>query len=74
MNTDWQQRLIEERGDLFDRMSRLNSFIHSAEFSAVTSEERKRIKKQYRFMTGYLTALNERIAAIYLTSIKELCE
>jgi hypothetical protein len=59
---DWQQRLIEERGDLFDRMSRLNSFIHSYEFSTVRDAERQRIKKQYRAMTKYLTVLNERIS------------
>lgn len=57
----YQQRVLEERDELSDRMGRLYEFNHSAIFTTLPIIEQHLLLKQYAHMTGYLDALDRRI-------------
>lgn len=57
----YQQRLLEERDELADRVGRLYEFNRSAIFTALPIIEQHLLLKQYAHMTGYLDALDRRI-------------
>ena len=58
-----QQRVVDERAELADRLARLHDFLRTPAFSALAVAERLRLRNQAHFMTGYLDVLAERIAA-----------
>ena len=58
-----QQRVVTERDELAERLSKLFAFFSSPVFAALPAAEQTRLRSQARFMDGYLLVLNERIEA-----------
>ena len=58
-----QQRVVTERDELAERLSKLFAFFQSPVFAGLDAAERSRLRNQARFMDGYLAMLNERIEA-----------
>lgn len=59
----YQQRVIEEKNELDEKLAKLSSFGTSAMFTALPVEEQGRLNRQYRVMEEYSRILQERIAA-----------
>ena len=58
-----QQRVIEEKAELDERLSKLKAFAGTEEFASLSEAERARLNCQGLFMAGYSAVLGERIAA-----------
>lgn len=58
-----QQRVVDERDDLADKLTKLNSFIGKDMFNSLPAEERIRLARQATVMKDYLDILNDRINA-----------
>ena len=58
-----QQRVIDERSELDDKLERLHKFFMCATFEILDEEEKLRLKKQASIMREYLSILDERILA-----------
>lgn len=58
-----QQRVIDEREQLQERLTKLLAFFQTPAFAALDSAERVRMPVQARYMRGYSAVLAERIAA-----------
>jgi hypothetical protein len=58
-----QQRVINERAELDDRRSRLNSFMDTDEYAVLDHVQKDLLKRQYKAMTEYSNILGERIEA-----------
>lgn len=60
-----QQRVIDERDELSNKLTKLNAFINSDGFTKTVKDlrERDRLILQKFIMTRYLEILNERITA-----------
>jgi hypothetical protein len=58
-----QQRVVDERIELVNRLSNLLAFFHGPIFPTLSEAERSRLRSQARFMDGYAAVLEERIAA-----------
>lgn len=58
-----QQRVIDERIELADKLGKLYAFFQSPIFATLSEAERSRLRSQARFMDGYLAVLAERIEA-----------
>ena len=58
---DYQERVVEEKSKLDERIVNLVGFIHSDRFYAVDQEERKRLRSQMYLMVDYSRILHERI-------------
>lgn len=60
-----QQRVIDERDELSNKLTKLNAFINSDTFTEKVKDlrERDRLILQKFIMTRYLEILNERITA-----------
>ena len=58
----YQQRVVEELDTLEVKIKGLALFIDGSDFKAVPRDERSRLKRQLRYMTGYRDVLKERIA------------
>lgn len=61
----FQQRVVDERNELAERLNKLNAFMDSASFTdgSVAYDERRRLRRQAEAMSPYLAILNERIGA-----------
>ena len=59
----FQERVVQEKADLDERLAKLNAFGQSDAFSTLPPEEQERLKKQSRLMDQYSVVLSERIAA-----------
>ncbi len=60
----YQQRVVEERDQLAERLTKLGKFIDEGMvFCALPLDERRRLENQAAVMDEYLAILNERIAA-----------
>lgn len=59
---DWQERVIEERRLLEEKIEKLDIFLHSAEVSAVSKDEFERMTRQLEVMREYSAILSARIA------------
>ena len=59
----YQERVIEEKMELDEKIVKLLAFIEGPLFSALSDDERRRMHRQLRAMGDYSDALNERIAA-----------
>ena len=55
------ERMIKERDDLKDKVDKLDTFIKSEKFEALSHLEQIYLKNQLRFMDGYLDTLDSRI-------------
>ena len=58
-----QQRVVDEKDEVSDRLSKLLSFFQTPMFESLSEAERSRMRNQARFMDGYAAVLEERIAA-----------
>lgn len=59
----YQERVVEERKELHERLVKLREFNAGAIFSRLPEAERGRLTRQCMAMTTYLGILNERISA-----------
>ena len=57
-----QQRVVEEKYELDERLGRLLAFFQTPSFEFMAETERSRLRNQARFMEGYSAALKERLA------------
>lgn len=57
----WQQRVLEEKADLDARLGRLNQFIGSGTYRALTPREQFLLHDQAKAMRAYQAALRARI-------------
>ena len=60
---DYQQRVVEEREALAEKLQKLTAFIVSGKFSELDAAERTRLLWQQSAMNSYRAALAQRIAA-----------
>lgn len=58
-----QQRVLQEKQDLDEKLTKLLAFFQSEAFVGLSEAERSRLRNQARFMDGYAAVLEERIAA-----------
>ena len=58
-----QQRVVEEKDQLEERLGKLLVFIQGPVFGTLPEAERTRLSCQVLFMDGYLKVLEQRIAA-----------
>lgn len=58
-----QQRVVDEKDQLADRLGKLLVFIQGPVFSTLPEVEQTRLHCQVLFMDGYLKVLEQRIAA-----------
>jgi hypothetical protein len=58
-----QHRVVTEKDELADKLTKLNAFIGGTIYSGLPEEERIRLARQAVAMKDYLDILNERIAA-----------
>lgn len=58
-----QQRVVEEKKELDEKLNKLNSFISSQFFLPINEDEKDRLKQQARIMHDYSNILKERINA-----------
>lgn len=58
-----QQRVVDEKNEVSDRLSRLYAFFQGPIFPTLSEAERSRLRNQARFMDGYAAVLEERIQA-----------
>jgi len=58
-----QQRVIEEKDALDEKLRKLLVFFQSPIFAELPEVERSRLRNQARFMDGYSAVLAERIDA-----------
>lgn len=59
----YQQRVVEEKRELSERLAKLLAFFQTDTFAALPEAERSRLRNQARFMDGYAAVLEERIVA-----------
>lgn len=58
-----QERVINERTELADKVEKLGRFLFGSLFDSLHSDEQKRLVKQYAYMKLYLEVIDERVAA-----------
>ena len=58
-----QQRVISEKNEVSERLSKLYAFFQGPIFPTLPEAERSRLRNQARFMDGYAAVLGERIEA-----------
>jgi hypothetical protein len=59
---DWQQRVIDEKSALDEKLSRLGAFIVAPGFECLSDIERNALQRQCGHMRDYSTVLFERIS------------
>ena len=64
-----QQRVVDERAELSDRLSKLLNVFQTPIFVGLDAAEKARLRSQARFMDGYCAVLEERIAAFNAPSV-----
>lgn len=62
-----QLRVIDEKDQVSERLLKLLSFFQTPIFQALSEAEQTRLRSQARFMDGYASVLEERIAAFLRT-------
>ena len=60
--SNYMERLLEEKEELFTRLTKLETFLFSKEFKNLSEENKLLLKKQDKVMTEYLEILIDRIA------------
>lgn len=58
-----QQRVVTEKADLDEKLSKLLAFFQTPTFEGLPEAERMRLRNQARFMDGYAACLEDRIRA-----------
>lgn len=57
-----QERVVNEKNELEDKLTKLDAFFETDFFSKVDEDEQERLKHQYWIMRDYLEVLQERIS------------
>ena len=55
------ERMIVEKNELQDRVTKLEKFINGEKFKELKGLEQVYLKEQLKFMKGYLSVLRQRI-------------
>jgi hypothetical protein len=63
---EYQQRVIHERSELEDKLTKLDEFRKSTSFLAINRDQQILLNRQSVIMHGYVEVLTERIAAFNL--------
>jgi len=63
--TDFQERVIAERKELYEKCEKLNAFIPGSIFKSLPVDEQVRLRMQLLVMNQYAAILAERIAEFY---------
>lgn len=58
-----QQRVVIEKAELDDKLSKLNSFFMTSIYDNLNADEKARLQRQAEHMRAYSDVLYERIAA-----------
>jgi hypothetical protein len=58
-----QERVVQEKRELEERLGKLSVFVHSPGFESVDPAEQDRLKRQHALMVDLNLILEERIAA-----------
>ncbi len=58
-----QERVVTEKNELEDKVTKLKAFFSNPIFTKLEVAEQDRLAKQFSHMKGYLSILEERIAA-----------
>jgi hypothetical protein len=58
-----QERVVDERDELVEKLTKLNSFMTGEIYNGLPSDEKVRLARQACAMKDYLDILNERIQA-----------
>lgn len=58
-----QQRVVDEKHDLDEKLSKLDHFFGTAIFAVLPYDEKARMQRQAKHMAAYSDVLGERIAA-----------
>lgn len=61
--TSHQQRVVEEKAELDEKLAKLNAFGQGEIFPTLPAEEQERLMRQSKIMDQYSVVLSERIAA-----------
>lgn len=56
-----QIRVVQERDDLLEKVTKLNAFLSTELFATLSNDEQFLLNTQCQFMQGYLNVLEERI-------------
>lgn len=59
---DWQQRVVEEKMELCQRLEKLRQFRTTAEFAGLEKDDRNLMEQQVAYMQEYVDILGRRIA------------
>ena len=59
----YQERVIQEKKELDERLAKLDAFGRTEVFTSLPSEEQGRLNRQHSVMEEYSCILGERIAA-----------
>jgi len=57
-----QQRVVDEKTELDERLTKLIAFFNSPIFAGLPADEQDRMKRQADHMTSYSVVLGERVA------------
>ena len=55
------ERMVVEKNELQDRVTKLENFINGEKFKELKGLEQVYLKEQLKFMKGYLSVLRQRI-------------
>lgn len=58
---DFQQRVVQEYGDLLDKRNKLSKFLRGEIIASLSDKEQLLLKLQFQIMCTYLMILDERI-------------
>lgn len=58
---DYQKRVVSERVELSDKVTKLKFFLDSKSFNQIDIDEQNRLIHQFKIMNEYLDILNQRI-------------
>ena len=58
----YQQRVVQERDELQEKVGKLAEFVRSPGFADVATNDRTLLLEQYQAMTEYVIILSRRIA------------
>ena len=59
----FQQRVVDEKAELDEKLSKLDAFVLTGKFDALPNAEQERMQRQQKAMGEYSAVLGERIAA-----------
>jgi len=59
----YQERVVKEKEELDDKISRLRPFVSGENFKNLPEDERERMSRQLDLMEDYSKVLSERITA-----------